>query len=146
MITKRYIGYALFAVLVMCWLIEIENRNEQFPQIDNLQVEEVEGKSQVNFRINNPNQETMRVATHIRLLLAEQEGTKRDSIASPVTVLTHEIEPQSELTVEHFVSNTTGWREADVQLYVLDNAILLREADLDRLSTVTVDRLQELFK
>ena len=146
MISKRYVGYALFAVLVICWLLEIENRNDQFPQIDNLKVEEVAGKSHVNFRINNPNEESMRVATHIRLLLDGQEGPKRESSASPVTVLTHEIEPQSEITIEHLISNYAGWKQADVKLYVLDNAILLQQEHLDRLSTVTVDRLQELFK
>ena len=146
MFPKRYIGYALFAVLVICWLLEIESRNQQFPKIRDVNVEEVEGQSHINFQINNPKSKPVRVATHIRLHSAGHAGAKHEFSASPVTVLTLELEPRSALSVEQLVSNVGNWQQADVQLYVLDDAIILRTADLDRLGRISLDRLQELFK
>lgn len=146
MFSKRYVGYALFAVLLICWLWNIENRNDQFPRIEEIEVEEVEGESQVNFQINNPGKERIRVATHIRLKPGDQGWASREFAASPITVLTHDIEPGSQLAIEHSMSNTGSWHEADVQLYVLDDATTLRKVDLDRLGNITIDRLQKFFE
>ena len=146
MIAKRYVGYALFAVLVICWLLEIELRNKQAPQIQDVQVEEVEGQSQVRYRIRNPLTKPIHIAAHIRLQPPNFDTASHEFSASPVTVLKHEIQAGSELAVDHFVPNVARWHDADVQLYVLDDAWILRQADLDKLSAFSIDRLQEFFK
>ena len=146
MFSKRYIGYALFAVLIICWLWNIESRNEQFPRIEEIKVEEVEGESQVNLQINNPGNQPVRVAAHIRLQASDQDGAKREFAASPVVVLTHEIEPLSQLSIEHSITNWGDWQEADVQLYVLDDAAILQKSHLDRLGRLSANRLQEFFE
>ena len=143
---KQYYGYTLFTVLIVCWLWSIESRNARFPSVDDVVVEQQGDHSQVHFRINNPKDKPFRVATHIRMHALGQKGSNREFASSPVTILTHEIEPLSELMIDQYVQNFAHWSEADVKLYVLDGAPSLEESKLDKLGNFSLNSLQKFFE
>ena len=146
MCSKQYCAYTLFAVLVMCWALQVEFRNDQFPEVREVVLETHGSRSQVQYLISNPYNETKQVATHVRLQSAEDDDSTWGAFRSPVTVAKYNLEPNSVLNVDLYVENAGLWSEADVQLYLLDDAEDLSESQLDRLGRLAIERFQEFVE
>lgn len=151
MCSQQYYGYALFCVLLMCWALQVDYRNEDFPQVQDVVVDTAGNLSRVQYQISNPSWEVTRVATHVRLQANSERSAESALFSSPVTIVKYDLQPRSTLDISLPVENVGLWSEANVQLYVLDDSIEIDEARLDRLgqfstSRITFDRLQELFK
>ena len=150
MCTRQFCGYILFCVLLMGWTQQVEHRNDSFPQVSDVVHATEDGLSQIQYRISNPRAEKTRVATHVRLQSPAEGPSGEDFFSSPVTIVKYDLEPRSTLDIDLSMHNAGLWREADVQLFVLDDSIGIHGTQLDRLrgfpsNRFSFDRLQELF-
>ena len=151
MYTRQFCGYMLFCVLLMGWTQQVEYRNDSFPWVSDVVHETENGRSQVQYRISNPRAKKTRVATHVRLQSPMDNSDEAVLFSSPVTIVKYELEPRSTLDVDLSLENAGLWREADVQLFVLDDSIGVHGSYLDRLrrlpsNLISLDSLQELFE
>lgn len=127
MFSKRYYRYTTIALILIGWLMIIDYRNQNNPQVRRVTVESQGLTHLLSCELWNPRDEVVHVMAIIRLVDAGSPDGGVGASSSAASVVKRRIGPRQRIAIREPIQGIGSWNDADVRVFVITDPAEIEE-------------------